>query len=224
VVQSAVKMDEISYDEMLELAGLGARVLQSRAVEFGKKYEVELEVLSSFEHKPGTIVKEEVKDMEDILVRGIAADKDQAKVTIQAVEDRPGMAAHLFKELAEAHVNVDMIVQNVSEESATDISFTVPRDDLVRTENALEGLSETLGAKGVNVDEDIAKLSIVGVGMRNHSGVAHRLFDALARNEINIQMISTSEIKVSVLIKTDQADKAMEVLHEEFKLEELGTS
>lgn len=220
IVPAASKLDTIAYDEMLEMASLGAKVLQSRSVEFAKKYGVELEVLTSFERLPGTIVKEEVEDMENVIVRGVAVDKNQAKVTIQHVPDRPGVAAKLFQELAAANVNVDMIVQNVSEKGQTDISFTVPRDEVNRTRSTVDGLLEAIGAKGATYDVDIAKVSIVGVGMRSHSGVAFRMFEALSTNKINVEMISTSEIKISVVIRSAFADQAMQVLHGAFDLDQ----
>ncbi len=220
IVTDARKLDLIAYDEMLELASLGAKVLQSRSVEFAKKYGVELEVLTSFDRIPGTIVKEEVDDMEQIVVRGVAADKNQAKVTIQRVPDQPGVAAKLFQELAAANVNVDMIVQNVSEHGITDISFTVPRDEVNRTRGTVDKLLESLGAAGATYDVDIAKVSIVGVGMRSHSGVAHRMFEALSNNKINVEMISTSEIKISVVIRSAYADQAVQVLHKAFELDQ----
>lgn len=220
IVTDARKLDLIAYDEMLELASLGAKVLQSRSVEFAKKYGVELEVLTSFDRIPGTIVKEEVDDMEQIVVRGVAADKNQAKVTIQRVPDQPGVAAKLFQELAAANVNVDMIVQNVSEHGITDISFTVPRDEVNRTRGTVDKLLESLGAAGATYDVDIAKVSIVGVGMRSHSGVAHRMFEALSSNKINVEMISTSEIKISVVIRSAYADQAVQVLHKAFELDQ----
>ena len=219
-VSEARKLDVIAYDEMLELASLGAKVLQSRSVEFAKKYGVELEVLTSFDRIPGTIVKEEVDDMEQIVVRGVAADKNQAKVTIQRVPDQPGVAARLFQELAAANVNVDMIVQNVSEHGITDISFTVPRDEVNRTRSTVDKLLESLGAAGATYDVDIAKISIVGVGMRSHSGVAYRMFEALSNNKINVEMISTSEIKISVVIRSAYADQAVQVLHKAFELDQ----
>ena len=218
VVEDAQKVDEIAYDEMLELASLGAEVLQSRAVEFAKNHKVVLEVLSSFVEKPGTLVREEVKNMEDIVVRGVASDKNQAKVTVKGLEDKPGVAAQLFMELARKNINVDMIVQNVSEKGETDITFTVPRGDLTKTRRAVEGAQSELGAKAILEDEDIAKVSIVGVGMRSHSGVAGRMFDALAKNKVNIQLIATSEIKISVVIKKADADKAVQALHKAFEL------
>lgn len=214
VVPEARKLDEISYDEMLELASLGAEVLQSRAVEFAKKFGVVLEVMSSFHEKPGTLVREEVKDMEDIVVRGVAADKNQVKLTVGALPDKPGVAAGLFKELAKANINVDMIVQNVSAQGITDLSFTVPRTELGKARKVLHALDY----QSVHVDEDIAKVSIVGVGMKSHSGVAYRMFEALAKANINIGMIATSEIKISVVIKKEQADKATQVLHKAFEL------
>lgn len=218
VVPRARKLDEITYDEMLELAACGAEVLQSRAVEFAKKYNVVLEVMSSFETKPGTIVRQEVADMENVIIRGIAADKNQAKATLRAVRDTPGVAASLFKALAAENINVDMIVQNVSEEGTTDMSFTVAKDDLLKTQRILVPMTKKLHAAGLHYDEDIAKVSIVGVGMKSHSGVAYKMFDALAANNVNIDMISTSEIKISVIIRAADADKAVRVLHDAFKL------
>ena len=219
VVKNATKLDEISYDEMLELASLGARVLQSRAVEFAKKYDVELEVLSSFTGNPGTVVRKEVDAMEDIVVRGIAADAKQAKVTVRGVSDKPGTAATLFKALAAAAINVDMIVQNVSAEGHTDLSFTVPVDDIHKAKEVVEGLHADIGAASATFDDSMAKVSIVGVGMKSHSGVAFKMFDALGRAGINIEMISTSEIKISVVIERDLADQAQQVLHDAFALE-----
>ena len=216
VVAEAKKLDVISYDEMLELASLGSEVLQSRAVEFAKKYGVCLEVMSSFNENPGTLVREEVKNMEDIVVRGVASDKGQAKVTVSGVPDKPGTAARLFKELAKANINVDMIVQNISSNAKTDVSFTVPRTELAKTKRTIDTL-EGIGT-GVTVDEDVAKISIVGVGMRSHVGVASRMFEALAKNNVNIEMIATSEIKISVVIRKADADKAVVALHKSFNL------
>lgn len=212
VVKDARKLDVISYDEMLELASLGARVLQSRSVEFAKKFGVEIEVLTSFEVKPGTVVKQE-EAMESVAVRGVASDENQAKVTVRTLPDKPGAAAELFQKVAEAGINVDVIVQNMSEDGATDISFTVEKDDLTKTKSVL-------GTKGVLYDESIAKVSVVGIGMRSHTGVAFRMFQALADNDINIEMISTSEIKVSVVIQQEQADLALQKLHAAFDLDQ----
>jgi aspartate kinase len=218
VVPEARKVDEITYDEMLELASMGAEVLQSRAVEFAKKYGVVLEVMSSFNENPGTVVREEVAKMEDIVVRGVACDKGQAKLTVSGVPDKPGVAARLFGELAANNINVDMIVQNVSANARTDVSFTVPRTELAKARRVLEKIEE-LAAGGVTVDEDIAKVSIVGVGMRSHVGVASRMFGALAEVNVNIDMIATSEIKVSVVIRKEDGDKAVRALHKSFELD-----
>lgn len=218
VVPEARKMDEIAYDEMLELASMGAEVLQSRAVEFAKNHKVVLEVMSSFVEKPGTLVREEVKNMEDIVVRGVASDKNQAKVTVRGLEDKPGVAGLLFTELSRKSINVDMIVQNVSDKGETDITFTVPRGDLSKTLRAVEAMQAELGAKDVVANEDMAKVSIVGVGMRSHSGVAARMFEALAKQKVNINMIATSEIKISVVVSKADADKAVQTLHRAFEL------
>ena len=218
VVPTARKLDEIACDEMLELASMGAKVLQSRSVEFAKKYGVELEVLTSFEVKPGTLVKEATK-MEDVLVRGVAADKNQAKVTLRGVEDTPGVAARLFTAVAEVGINVDVIVQNISREGYTDISFTVPKDDLSNVKDCLKDLDGVIYAEAL-FDDSIAKVSLVGVGMRSHTGVASRMFATLADLKVNIQMISTSEIRVSVVIASELADDATRALHAAFGLDQ----
>ena len=219
IVPTAKKLTEVSYDEMLELASLGAKVMQSRSVEFAKKFGVIFEVRSSLNDNPGTIVKEESKSMEAVVVRGVALDKNQAKVTIIAVPDRPGVSASVFKALADAAINVDMIVQNVSHGSGkptTDISFTVEKADLLKAQKVIEGLKATLGFSQATATDGIAKLSIVGVGMRSHSGVAARMFDTLAKDGINIDMISTSEIKVSVVIDAAKGEAAVRSLHKIF--------
>ena len=216
VVPSARKLDEIAYEEMLELASAGSEVLQSRAVEFAKNYGVVLEVLSSFEVKPGTLVREEDKQMEQMIIRGIAADKNQAKATLLGVPDTPGVAARIFKALAAANLNVDMIVQNVSAAGVTDVSFTVAKDDINKTKRTIEPLVKQIRAAGLSFDGDIAKVSLVGVGMKSHSGVAYKMFDVLAGNKINIEMISTSEIKISVAIRAKDADQAVRALHDAF--------
>jgi len=219
VVPGAHKLDAITYDEMLELASCGAEVLQSRAVEFAKNYGVVLEVVSSFVVKPGTLVREEVDNMEKMIIRGIAADKNQAKATLLSVPDTPGVAARIFRELAKAHINVDMIVQNVSEAGRTDVSFTVPKDEVAKTRRLMQPMVKKVKAAGLNFDEDIAKVSIVGVGMKSHSGVAYKMFDILAANKVNIEMISTSEIKISVAIRAKDADKAVRKLHTAFGMD-----
>src|SRR5204863_3174272 len=190
IVPGARKLDEISYDEMLELASLGAKVMQSRSVEFAKKFGVVFEVRSSLNDNPGTIVKEETRSMEDVVIRGVSLDKNQAKVTLVAVPDRPGVAARIFKALADAAINVDMIVQNISHGSgspATDISFTVDKADLLKARKVIDGLKPEIGYGEAISDESIGKFSIVGVGMRSHSGVAAKMFDTLAKEGINIQ-------------------------------------
>lgn len=218
LVPEARLIREISYDEMFELASLGAKVMHSRAIEFAKKYGVKIHVRSSFNQEPGTFIIEEAKEMEDVVIRGVTADKDQAKVTVSKVPDKPGIAAKVFRTLADAHINVDMIIQNVSEQGHTDISFTVAQSDLAKTLHVLKEASQELGAARVDADDAIAKISVVGVGMRTHSGVAASLFEAMAEAGINIEMISTSEIKISCVIDRRHADKAVRAVHEKFQL------
>ena len=215
----AKKLDEIAYDEMLEMASMGAKVLQSRSVEFAKKYDVELEVLSSFEQTPGTIVKEEVSGMEDVVVRGVAVDRQQAKVTITDVVDKPGVAARIFQEIAGRNINVDVIVQSDSKEGKNDISFTLNADDVSAAKKVVAEALADVEHHQVHYDDAVAKVSIIGVGMRSHTGIAFRMFRALADHSINIHMISTSEIRVSVMIDRDKSDDAVRVLHEAFDLE-----
>jgi aspartate kinase len=219
IVPGARKLDEISYDEMLELAGSGAKVMQLRSVEIAKKFGVVFEVRSSLTRQPGTIVKEETRSMEDIVVRGVALDKNQAKLTLVGVPDKPGVAARVFRALADAAISVDVIVQNVSHDAAsplTDLSFTVDKPDLAKARGVIEGLKSDVGFREVTSDENIGKLSIVGVGMRSHAGVAAKMFETLASEGINIGMISTSEIKVSVVIGLAQAEQALRAIHRAF--------
>jgi aspartate kinase len=219
IVPKAKKLPEISYDEMLELASLGAKVMQSRSVEFAKKFGVVFEVRSSLNDNPGTIVKEEMKSMEGIVVRGVSLDKNQAKVTLVNVPDRPGMAARVFKALGDSAINVDMILQNVSHGSATpatDISFTVDKPELLKAKKVIEALKAEVGFREVNANENIGKLSIVGVGMKSHTGVAGKMFDVLAKEGVNIEMISTSEIKISVVVELAKAESAMRAVHAAF--------
>jgi aspartate kinase len=219
IVPAAKKLPEISYDEMLELASLGAKVMQSRSVEFAKKFEVIFEVRSSLNDNPGTIVKEETKSMEGIVVRGVALDKNQAKVTLVRVPDKPGVAARVFKALGDATVNVDMIVQNISHGSgtpATDLSFTVEKADLLKAQKVIGDLKKEIEFGEVIATEKIGKLSIVGVGMKSHSGVAGKLFEVLANEGVNIDMISTSEIKISVVIDLAKGEAAMKAVHQAF--------
>jgi aspartate kinase len=218
VVKNAKKIDEISYDEMLELASLGAKVMQARSVEFAKKFKVEFVVRSSFNTNPGTLVREEHAKMEDVVLRGVSLDKNQAKVTILGVPDKPGVAAGIFSALAAAGVNVDMIVQNVSAQGTTDMTFTITQDDLPAARKTIEALMPQIGAKSHVAKSGISKLSVVGIGMRSHTGVAAALFQALAQAGINIQMISTSEIKISVIIDEAEGPRAMQVAHDAFKL------
>ncbi len=219
IVPNAQKLAEISYDEMLELAGSGAKVMQSRSVEFAKKFGVVFEVRSSLNDNPGTIVKEETKSMEGAVIRGVSLDKNQAKITLVAVPDRPGVAARIFKALAEATINVDMIVQNVSHGTgtpATDLSFTMDKPDLLKAAKVIESLKSEVGYREALTDEKIGKLSIVGVGMRSHSGVAAKMFETLAKEAVNIEMISTSEIKISVVIELAKSEQAMKAVHKAF--------
>ncbi len=218
IVKDARKLDDVSYDEMLELASLGAKVMQSRSVEFAKKFKVVFSVRSSMNDNPGTIVKKETRKMEDVVIRGVSVDKNQAKITLSHVPDKPGVAARIFKKIADSQINVDMIVQNVSAEGHTDLTFTIPKDDLEKARKSIQSLAADIGANTFASTEGIAKLSVVGIGMRSHTGVAADLFEALAAEKINIQMISTSEIKISVIIDTAQADRAMNVVHGKFGL------
>lgn len=218
IVPTARKLDEISYEEMLEMASSGSKVMQSRSVEFAKKFGVIFEVRSSFNNNPGTIVKEETKNMENVVVRGVSVEKNQAKVTIRQVPDRPGTAAKIFGALAGANLSVDMIVQSDSVGDTNDISFTVGKDDLVKTKKAMESVMKDIAAKEIATEEGIAKLSIVGIGMRSHSGVAARLFEAMAAGGINIQMISTSEIKTAVIIEETKINEAAVLAHDAFGL------
>src|SRR5438552_2644100 len=219
IVPTARKLEEISYDEMLELASLGAKVMQSRSAEFAKKFGVVFEVRSSLNENPGTIVKEETQHMESVVIRGVSLDKNQAKITLAAVPDQPGVAARIFKALGEAALNIDMIVQTASHGAgapATDISFTMDKADLLKARTLLDKMRAEVGYREVIADEKIGKLSIVGVGMRSHSGVAARMFDALAAAGVNIDMISTSEIKISVVIDLAKGEEATKAVHAAF--------
>jgi aspartate kinase len=218
IVPNAKKLAEISYDEMLELAALGSKVMQARSVEFAKKFGVVFEVRSSFNDNPGTIVKEETAKMEDVVIRGVAVDKNQAKVTIAGVPDKPGVAAKVFKTIADANINIDVIVQNVSEKGLTDISFTVASNEAAKATKVLQPIVKEIGARDATSTTEIAKLSVVGIGMRSHPGVAAKIFETLAQSSINIDMISTSEIKISVIIALKDADKSARAIHDAFEL------
>jgi aspartate kinase len=220
VVPTATKISEISYDEMLEMASSGSKVMQSRSVEFAKKFGVIFEVRNSMNNNPGTIVKEETPGMESVVVRGVSLERNQAKVTIDDVPDRPGVSAAIFGALAQENVIIDMIVQNVSTDGITDISFTLSGNDLAKAERTLSPLMTDLGPKvTMRTQSGIAKLSVVGIGMRSHSAVASRMFQALGEHMINIQMISTSEIKVAVIVDEAEIERAARVVHTAFGLD-----
>jgi aspartate kinase len=221
VVLDAKKVSEIAYDEMLEMAGSGAKVMQSRAVEFAKKFGVEFEVRSSFTKRRGTVAKEETPSMEDVLVRGISLDRHQAKLSIAGVRDEPGTAARIFSNIAAAHIIVDMIVQNASIGGTTDVSFTIHEDELENARKILMPVIGQIGAKRLNTAAGVAKLSVVGIGMRSHSGVAARMFECLGKSGINIQLVSTSEIKIAVIIDEQDAERAAQLIHAEFGLARL---
>ncbi len=214
----ARKIERISYDEMLEMSSMGAKVLQIRSVEFAKKYKVPVRVRSTFSDDPGTLVTQEDDMMESVLVSGIAYDKDQARVTLCGIPDKPGISAAIFVPLAEKGVLVDMIVQKASREGITDMTFTVSRKDVKRAVDIVEEVRHSIGGECVETDLNVAKVSVIGVGMRNHSGVAARAFAALHQADININMISTSEIKISCLIDEREVEKAVQTLHKEFNL------
>ena len=219
LVPDARRLDELSYEEMLEMASSGSKVMQSRSVEFAKKFGVRFEVRSSFNDHPGTMIIDETPSMENVVIRGLSVERNQAKVTITGVPDRPGAAAQVFSALAEAHVVIDMIVQNVSVHGTTDISFTLNKADLSKAEATLRPVVEDVGAAALNSREGVAKLSVVGIGMRSHSGVAAKLFECLGRGGINIQMISTSEIKIAVILDEGSVQEAANLTHAGFGLE-----
>jgi aspartate kinase len=224
IVAEAKKLGEIAYEELLEMAGSGAKVMQSRAVEFAKKFGVEFEVRSSFNKSRGTIAKEETPSMEDVVIRGISLDRHQAKLTIAGVPDEPGIAGRIFSNIAAAHIIVDMIVQNASIGGTTDISFTIHEDELEDARKILMPVVGEIGAKRLNTASGMAKLSVVGIGMRSHSGVAARMFECLGRSGINIQLVSTSEIKIAVIIDEKDLERAAQLTHKEFGLARFTSS
>jgi aspartate kinase len=219
ICPAARKLEKISYEEMLELASLGAKVLQIRSVEFAMKYKVPLWVKSSFSQDPGTLVCEEDASMEDVEVSGIAYDKNEAKIAIRGVPDVPGVAGQIFGALDEKSIVVDLIVQNVAKEGKTDLTFTVGKSDLAKAKEVVVRVAKTIKAEAVETDDQVSKVSIVGVGMRNHSGVAAKMFQVLAREGINLQMISTSEIRVSCVIHQKYTELAVRALHSAFDLD-----
>lgn len=212
----AHKLERISYDEMLELASLGAKVLQIRSVEFAKRYQVPVHVRSSFSQDEGTWLVPEDQSMEEVTVSGVTSDLDQAKITLMRVPDRPGLAAKLFAPIAQDNIVVDMIIQNASADEKTDVTFTVPRGDVQKALERVKNVVPEIGAEDVVYDTEVVKVSIVGLGMRSHAGVASRMFEVLAAEGINIQMISTSEIKISIVIAAKYAELAVRVLHDAF--------
>jgi len=220
VVKNARKIQVISHDEMLEMASMGAQVMQARSIEYAKKHGAVIHVRSTFSEATGTIIREADATMEAVVVRGIAHDMTEAKITLRGVPDRPGIAAALFNRMAQANVNVDMIVQNVSQDGVTDLSFTISRPDLRRAMDACLLIQRDIGAREIIADEEIAKVSLVGIGMRSHTGVAAKMFDTLAAHGINIEMISTSEIKISCIVRESQAETAVKALHSSFALDQ----
>jgi len=221
VVTDAKKLDEVAYDELLEMASAGSKIMQSRAVEFAKKFGIEFEVRSSFKPSTGTVAREATPSMEDVVIRGISLDRHQAKLTIAGVRDEPGCAGRIFSNISAAHIIVDMIVQNASISGTTDISFTIHEDELENARKILMPVVSEVGAKRLNTASGVAKLSVVGIGMRSHSGVAARMFECLGRGGINIQLVSTSEIKIAVIIDEKDAERAAQLIHAEFGLTRL---
>ena len=219
ICNKARRLDKISYDEMLEMAMTGAKVLQPRSVEMAKKYNVPVYVKSTFSDKGGTLVTKEDKDMEKEIISGITYDRDQAKITVVHVPDKPGVAASLFTPLSEHNISVDMIIQNVSAEGFTDLTFTVSKKEMKEAQKIVDATAKAVGAKKVEVDDDVAKVSIIGVGMVSHSGVAAKMFKTMSNESINIMMISTSEIKISCIIKRKYTELAVTALHDAFGLE-----
>jgi len=218
VIPEATKMGVATYDEILELASLGAKVMHSRSIEVGKKFNMPIWVCNSHKEIKGTLITKENKKMEEVVVSGVALAEDEAKITLFGVSDRPGVAAKVFQTLADANVNVDMIIQNKTNTNSTDISFTVFKNELVKAMKVVKTNAKKLGVKDVVCDENVAKVSIVGIGMRSHSGIASKMFSTLAKNRINIDMISTSEIKISVVVAGDKGKLAARAIHQAFGL------
>jgi len=221
VVENARRLDRITFEEMLEMASLGAKVLQIRSVEFARKYNVPLRVLSSFEDGPGTLIGSEDESMMEMpLISGIAFTRDEAKLSVVGIPDVPGMAFNVFGPISDANIEVDVIVQNIGADNTNDITFTVQKKDAVAASKLLEGIVSEMGARGIEVDDKVAKVSLVGVGMRSHAGIASRMFEALSKESINIQLITTSEIKISVIIEEKLLESAVRALHVAFELDQ----
>jgi len=216
IVKDVKRLDSISSEEMLEMASLGAKVLHTRAVEYAEKYDVPVHVRSTFSENPGTMVTKEVKDMEGAIIKGVTHDKDQAKISVYGVPDTPGMAYKIFKAVGDAEINVDVIVQNVGRDNKANISFTVSGTDLKEALAIVQSVGKNIGVEEITADNEIAKVSLVGVGMKSHSGVAARMFEALAEKKINIQMITTSEIKISCVIAKKDTEEAVRAIHSKF--------
>jgi len=223
IVKNAKKLSVISYDEMLEMASAGAQVLNARSVEFAKNFDIKIHVRPTFNEKEGTIVMHETKAMEKVVISGVTYNKNEAKITVRGVPDQPGIASILFSKLGNAGVNVDMIIQNIGEKGHSDMSFTVDRSELKKAMKVVTEAAKKLKPAGVIADEQIAKVSVIGVGMRSHSGVAAKMFQALAEEKINIQMISTSEIKISVVVNSKDVNRAVAAIHKKSKLDKIGS-
>ncbi len=217
-VKDAQKIDRISYEEMLELASSGAQVMQSRSIEVASKYNIPLHVRSSFSKNEGTWIVKEEKSMEDVLIRGVSVSKNEAKLTVSGVPNKPGIAGRIFRALSDAGINVDVIIQNIGKKVSTDISFTVPRNEADTAVGLLKKVAKETGISEITQDSQIAKVSVVGIGMRSHAGVAAKMFEVLGKNKINIEMITTSEIKIACVVKLKDADRAVALLHKEFEL------
>ncbi len=218
VIADAKKINQVTYDEILELASLGAKVMHSRSIEVGKKFNMPIRVCNSHKDVQGTLITKETKKMEEVVVSGVALAEDEAKITLFRVPDRPGVAAKIFQALADSNVNVDMIIQNKTQTNSTDVSFTVFKNELAKAIKVVQANAQKLGVKDIACDEDIAKVSVVGIGMRSHSGIASKMFSTLAKNKINIDMISTSEIKISVVVAGDKGKVAARAIHKAFGL------
>lgn len=218
MVPHAKKIDRISFEEMLEMASTGAKVLQIRSVEMAAKFQVPVEVRCTFNDNPGTLVTQEEAQMESRMVTGVSYDRNEAKIAVREVPDRPGIASKIFTPVSEANINVDMIVQNVSSKGHTDLTFTVPKSDLTQALKIVEAVAKEIGAKQVETSTDIAKVSVIGLGMRSHAGIAAKMFETLAKENINVQMISTSEIKISIIVDEKYLELAVRVLHDAFEL------